>query len=120
MTRPSVTKDDDPIVLIYSTAPDDQTANHIAAALLMSGAIAKAQYWSGVTELEMWGGEPQSSDEVAMLLVTRAALADRAIAEAVALHPYETPTFVTIDAGGGHRPFLDWVRARLKDDAARG
>ena len=110
--------DTDAIVLIYSVAPDEQAANHIAAALLSTGAIAKAQYWSGVTDMEMWGGEPQSCDAVAMILITRSALAERALAEARAIHPDATPTFVVLDAIGGHPPFRDWVLARTPTDQA--
>jgi uncharacterized protein involved in tolerance to divalent cations len=98
----------DAIVLIYAVIPDKQDANHIAAALLSTGAIARAQYWS-VTELEMWGGEPQSSESTAMIMATRASLAERAITEAPAIVPKGTPTFVVLDAIGGLPVFRDVV-----------
>ena len=48
-------------------------------------------------------------DEVAMILMTRGSLADRAIAEAKALYSHETSTLVALDATGANASFIEWI-----------
>ena len=108
-----MTTSDDP-VLIYAAAPDEETANDIAAKLLTSGLVFDVHYWTGMTRIMMWGNELHSVDEVGMILFTRASLADRAIAEAKTIHPDKTPTFVVLEIKAGHVPFVDWIMPQTK------
>jgi periplasmic divalent cation tolerance protein len=105
------TKTDDRVVLIYATAPNQAVAEAIASALLDQRLIACANIWPGMTALYRWEGKIARDSEVVIILKTRTSLAETVIAEARALHPYETPAFVVLATDGGSAPFLKWVRA---------
>jgi periplasmic divalent cation tolerance protein len=101
-------------VLIYATAPDQATAEAIASTLLDQRLIACANIWPGMTTLYRWEGKIARDSEVVLILKTRAALAERAIAAARTLHPYTTPAFVVLSVEGGHAPFLEWIRTETQ------
>jgi periplasmic divalent cation tolerance protein len=102
---------DDSVVLIYATAPNQAVAEAIASALLDQRLIACANIWPGMTALYRWEGRIARDSEVVIILKTRFSLAEKTIAAARMLHPYETPAFVVLATEGGSAPFLDWVRA---------
>jgi periplasmic divalent cation tolerance protein len=61
------------------------------------------------TSIYVWDGKRQRDTEAAMIIKTRARLADTAIAEARRLHPYSNPAFVTMPVDGGSDDFLRWI-----------
>jgi periplasmic divalent cation tolerance protein len=100
---------DDKPVLIYSTYPSAAEAERIGGALVDRGLAACVNILPGMTAIYIWEGRRQRDSEAAMLIKTRASLADRAIAEARKLHPYSNPAFVVLPIEGGSADFLRWV-----------
>lgn len=101
----------DEIVLIYSTWPDAATAIAAGRALVEKRIAACANILPAMTSVYRWEGRIDTGSEAVMVIKTRAALADEAIAAAREMHPYEVPAFVTLPARGGHGPYLDWILA---------
>jgi len=96
-------------VLIYSTYPSAAEAERIGGALVDRGLAACVNILPGMTSIYVWDGKRQRDTETAMIIKTRARLADTAIAEARKLHPYSNPAFVVLPIDGGSTDFLRWI-----------
>ena len=96
-------------VLIYSTFPSAAEAERIGGSLVDRGLAACVNILPGMTAIYIWEGKRQRESEAAMIIKTRAELADAAIAEARKLHPYSNPAFVVLPVAGGSQDFLRWI-----------
>lgn len=107
------------VVLAFCSCPDAATASRIAQALVGERLAACVSVLPGVRSVYRWQGNVERADEVQLLIKTGAdrmpALAERI----VALHPYELPEVVAVEAAGGLPAYLDWVTAETTPDAAR-
>lgn len=100
---------DDKPVLIYSTYPSGAEAERIGTALVDGGLAACVNILPGMTSIYVWEGKRQRDTEAAMIIKTRAHLANSAIAEARKLHPYSNPALVVLPVDGGSEDFLRWI-----------
>ena len=96
-------------VLIYSTFPSPEEAERIGGALVERGLAACVNVFPGMTAIYVWEGKRQRETEAAMLIKTRADLADAAVEEACKLHPYSNPALVVLPIIGGSAAFLSWI-----------
>jgi periplasmic divalent cation tolerance protein len=96
-------------VLIYSTFPSPAEAERVGGVLVDRGLAACVNIFPGMTAIYVWEGEQQRGTETAMIIKTRAALADRVVAEARKLHPYANPALVILAVIGGSDDFLRWI-----------
>jgi periplasmic divalent cation tolerance protein len=96
-------------VLIYATFPSPEEAERIGGALVDCGLAACVNIFPGMTAIYVWEGKRQCERETAMLVKTRAALAETVIAEARKLHPYTNPALVVLPIEGGSADFLRWI-----------
>jgi periplasmic divalent cation tolerance protein len=101
--------ENDKPVLIYATCPSAAEAERIGATLVDRGLAACINILPGMTSIYVWEGARQRDSEAAMIIKTRASLADTAIAEARKLHPYTNPAFVVLPIAGGSPDFLRWI-----------
>ncbi len=102
-------------VLIYSTFPSQAEAERIGGALVDRGLAACVNILPGMTAIYIWEGKRQSDTEAAMIIKTRADLADTVIAEVRKLHPYDNPALVTLAVAGGSADFLRWIEEQAAD-----
>ena len=56
-----------------------------------------------------WQGAREMADEVAMIVKTRASLADEVLAETKRLHPYEMPALIVLPTQGGSEDSCNWI-----------
>ena len=96
-------------VFIYSTFPSVAEAERIGGALVDRGLAACVNILPGMTAIYVWEGKRQSDTEAAMIIKTRASLADTVIAETRSLHPYSNPALVVLPIAGGSADFLAWI-----------
>lgn len=96
-------------VLIYSTFPSPAEAERVGGELVDRGLAACVNILPGMTAIYVWEGKRHREAECAMLIKTRAALADTVIAETRKLHPYTNPALVVLPIAGGSRDFLSWI-----------
>lgn len=102
-------------VLIYSTFPSVAEAERIGGALVDRGLAACVNILPGMTAIYVWEGKRQSETEAAMIIKTRAELADPVIAEVRKLHPYDNPALVVLPVAGGSADFLRWIAEQTAD-----
>ena len=101
--------EDDKPVLIYSTFPSPAEAERVGGVLVDRGLAACVNIFPGMTAIYVWEGKRQREAETAMIIKTRAALADTVVAEVRAEHPYTNPALVVLPIDGGSSDFLRWI-----------
>lgn len=100
----------DVAVVVLSTAPDPETADRLARALLDDRLAACVTRVPGVTSLFRWQGELEETEEVLLLVKTHATRAPALTRKLAELHPYEVPEILVLPAAAGLGSYLDWVR----------
>ncbi len=96
-------------VIIYVTAPDEETAVTIGRALVEEKLAACANIVPRIRSLYRWKGAVEDEREVLMILKTRTELFDRVEQRVRSMHPYEVPEIVAIPLTHGSPPYLDWL-----------
>ena len=62
-----------------------------------------------MTSIYIWQGKRERDTEAAMLIKTRAALADQVIAETRKLHPSTNPALLVLPVSDGSEDFMRWI-----------
>lgn len=105
-----------PYVLVFSTCPDEQTAEHLAASLVEAKAAACVNILGPLRSVYRWQGKVQKDDEMLLIVKThrdRYAHVERLIVEQ---HPYELPEVVQIAVSAGSADYLSWIGHCLETD----
>lgn len=98
-----------PIVLVYITTPDHNTAETLARLALESRLAACANILGPLTSLFHWEETLEHTQEVALLLKTTPECFEPLRERMVRHHPYACPCIIAIPVTQGHAPFLQWV-----------
>ena len=96
-------------ILVYATFPSSDDAELIGGRLVDDGLAACVNILPGMVSIYVWQGQRQRDSECAMIIKSRAALADRIVETVRTLHPYDNPALVVLDITAGSPPFLDWI-----------
>ncbi len=100
----------DDILLVFCTAPDTDTARHIASSLVEYRLAACVNLLPGIESIYRWEGEITSNTEVLLMIKARAADYSMLETRIRALHPYELPEIIAVPLTAGLPAYLDWVR----------
>ena len=103
-------------LIVITNCPDEETANHIALAVVEARLAACVNILPRVQSIYRWQGAVESAVEVPLLIKTtraRYAALEAALAEA---HPYELPEIVAVQADAGLPGWLDWVGNETSED----
>ena len=103
-----------PVLIVHSACPDAATADAIARALVAERLAACVQVLPGMRSTYRWNGAIEQADEVLLIAKTRDDRLDALIARVRALHPYELPELVAVEAAGGLAPYLAWVTEQTR------
>jgi len=102
---------------IWVNCPDRETAEKIADACIGAKLAACANIFAPIASRYRWKGAVEMTEEVPLLLKTRAEHFD-AVCEAVrALHPYEVPSITAIQMCNIDQAYADWLRAETREPA---
>lgn len=96
--------------LVLTTVANAADAERLARHLVEQRLAACVNVVGGVVSHYRWQGKLERSDEVLLVIKSRADLRERLREALVAIHPYDLPEVVELDVAGGHPPYLDWVR----------
>ncbi len=113
-------QENDKAVLIYSTYPTAAAAEEAGTRLVDQALAACVNIWPGMTSIYVWQGERQRDSEAVMVIKTRAALAEAAIAEAKRHHPYSNPAFLVLPVESGAPDFLRWIADQTRGGTDAG
>ncbi|MFG1401078.1 divalent-cation tolerance protein CutA [Xanthobacter sediminis] len=95
--------------LVYTTFPALEPAEATARLLVEQRLVACANILPGMVSIYRWAGEIERGEEVAMLLKTTAAHAEKVVATVRAIHPYEQPAILVVPVSGGDPGYLRWI-----------
>lgn len=101
--------DGDRPVLIYTTFPNLEEAKRVGGVLVAEGLAACVNAFPGMISIYQWEGARQEDEEVAMIIKTRAGLADQVMAKTQELHSYDTPALLVLPSGGGSEAYCAWI-----------
>ncbi len=97
-------------LMVFCTCPDEQTARHLAEAVVEAKLAACVNILPGVTSVFYWEGEAQSEQEHLLVIKTSDIAYSRLESRLVELHPYELPEVIAVGIERGLAGFLDWIR----------
>ena len=105
---------DTTVCLLYTTWPDEESVERAALRLLEMRLIACANVLGASRSIYRWEGEVQTDREIIALFKTSSATAGQAKAQITALHPYDEPCILALDANPAlsANSFQDWVVAQ--------
>jgi periplasmic divalent cation tolerance protein len=105
------------VLVVHCTCPDGAKATRIATALVERRVAACVQQVPGIRSTYAWEGRLETAEEVLLLIKTADDRLDAVIETVRALHPYELPELLAVEARGGLPAYLDWVAAQSRADA---
>ena len=101
-------------VVILCTAPDEATAQELAALVLAEKLAACVTLLPGATSLYYWEGKMEQEYEVQMLLKSDIDHQEALIACLKSHHPYQTPELLVLPVTHGDSDYLSWLYASLR------
>lgn len=105
-----------PVLVCLCTCPDRDCADAIAETLVAERLAACVNVSPGTTSIYRWDGRIERGDEVQLLIKTVPARLAALQARLCALHPYEVPELIVLEAVGGLPAYLHWVAAQTSAD----
>jgi periplasmic divalent cation tolerance protein len=96
------------LILILTTMPDDERANGLARTLVEEGLAACVNVHASMTSTYRWQGQVEVEPERQVVIKTTRARLAALETRLRALHPYELPEFVVIDAAASDA-YAGWV-----------
>ncbi|WP_202305363.1 divalent cation tolerance protein CutA [Dryocola clanedunensis] len=101
-------------VVIFCTAPDEATAQDLAALVLAEKLAACVTLLPGATSLYYWEGKMEQEYEVQMVLKSDIAHQEALLACLKKHHPYKTPELLVLPVTHGDSEYLSWLYASLR------
>jgi len=98
-------------LIVITTTPNTAVANKIAHALVERKLAACVNVLAGCTSVYRWKDKIDTSQEVPLLIKTRAAIYADVEAAIRSLHPYELPEIIAVPVEHGSAEYLEWVNA---------
>src|SRR4051812_26217296 len=94
--------------VLLTTAPNRDEAAKIAR-LLIDEKLAACVQLLPVESFYVWQGATQNEAEILLLVKTRSALFEAAIARIKGAHSYQVPEIVALPFTAGFAGYLDWI-----------
>lgn len=94
--------------MLLTTVPSRDDAARIAN-LLIDEKLAACVQLLPIESFYRWDGKTQNEAELLLLIKTRTALFEEAVARIKAVHPYTVPEIVGTEFLAGFKGYLDWI-----------
>ncbi len=104
----------DSIVVVLSTAPNQEVAEMIVGSVLDAKLSACISLIPGIQSHYLWKGERCCEQEVLLLMKTVESKTEALRQHVLKVHPYDTPEFIALDAAHVSSGYEAWVRDCLK------
>lgn len=96
-------------LFVYITAPDSETARHLASTLVRERLCACANILDRMESFYWWEGKVDHAQECALVVKTTEERYPALEKRVLDLHPYDTPCIVALPLVKGAAPFLQWI-----------
>ena len=96
-------------LIVITNCPDEETANHIALAVVEARLAACVNILPRVQSIYRWQGAVESAVEVPLLIKTTTATYPALEAAIRERHPYEVPEIIALPISAGLPAYLNWV-----------
>ena len=103
-----------PIVQVTTTAPSEEVADTLSAALVEGHLAACVQVTGPIRSRYRWQGDVETATEWQVVAKTTAAAADAVVARIVELHPYDMPEVLVTPVLDGADGYLAWVAGEVR------
>ena len=97
--------------IVFCTCPDNDSASRIAEALVGERLAACVNLLPAIDSVYRWQGAIERASEVQLIIKTVESRLNALTARIHALHPYDLPEVIAIEAAGGSPAYLDWIAA---------
>ena len=94
--------------VLLTTTPGREEAAKIAQ-LLIDEKLAACVQLLPIESFYVWQGKTQNEAEILLLVKTRGALFEKAIARIKQVHSYSVPEIVAMPFTAGFSGYLDWI-----------
>ncbi len=116
--RPANLPETTPLVALWSTFPDAESAAAAGRALVEARLAACVVTLPGLASIYRWQGAIETAREVVMIAKTRADLRDAAMDAIAAAHPYDVPAVLALSVEAATAAYAAWVAAETIRDGA--
>ena len=99
--------------VITTTVAQKDDAERLAA-LLLAEKLAACVQIIAINSRYVWKGETNQEPELMLLIKTRSALFEAAMARIADEHPYEVPEIVATPFAAGWPGYFDWIAENTK------
>lgn len=103
-------------LIVYCSCPDAATADAIASALVDERLAACVTALPGARSTYRWEGRVEQASETLLMIKTTRRCLDALTHRVRALHPYELPEVLAVEAAGGLAPYLQWIAEQTGTD----
>ncbi len=104
-------KDEEPILLVKTTAPALEKAEFLAREMIDRRFAACATLQPAARSIYRWKGKVEHAEEVVVTFKTTGRCLDALREALVHDHPYETPEVLVLHVDDGSPAYLDWIRS---------
>lgn len=100
-------------IVVLCTAPDEASAQDLAAQVLGEKLAACATLLPGATSIYYWEGKLQQEYEVKLLFKSNTRHQQALLSYIKQHHPYQTPELLVLPVRDGDKDYLSWLNASL-------
>ena len=100
-------------IVVFVTAPDQNTAEHIAETLVKEKLAACCNLVPNIKSIYYWEGQIQKDHEILMLIKTDREVFSKLEARIKELHPYQVPEIISVQLDQGNSDYLKWIHEVL-------
>lgn len=102
------------VLLVLTTMPDGESADHVTKIVLESRAAACVNLLPACVSTYWWKGAIEQATEVPLLIKTTRASYPMLEAALRKAHPYEVPEIIAIPLAAGLPAYLAWVSGETR------
>ena len=103
----------DTCAIVCTSVPSIEVAERIANALIEAHLAACVQRIGPITSTYRWKGAVTQDEEFQLFIKTTPSEVQVLIQNLVALHPYEVPEVLVLNADAPFQPYAAWLQASV-------